>query len=104
MPRDTFEPESSFIAGDKVVIDGKIQTVETAGASSATELDKLPKLKPEPSAAEIISMMAALAATTPLVEQVLQNPLVPAVLQEAFIEPLPVIEWRIGNTHIKNPA
>jgi hypothetical protein len=76
MPRDTYQDDSD--AKDTAPIEIVENVAETFKA-----LDSLKKF-------------------TPVIEQVLQNPVVPAILAESKLEVIK--EWRIGSTHIKNPA
>jgi hypothetical protein len=89
MPRDTYQDDSD--ATDMSPID--LSTLNFVGPD-----DKL--------AESIASVEAeqALVAATPVVEAVLQSPVVPAVLAESNLKVEPIKEWHIGSTHIKNPA
>jgi hypothetical protein len=92
MPRDTYQDDSD--TKDTAPIEIVENVAETFKALDL--LAEISKIDAKMDCTEINS-------TSGMIDlQVLQNPVVPAILAESKLEVIK--EWRIGSTHIKNPA
>ena len=95
MPRDLYEPNeqlpASYVESYDKVLPSKLKTPDSTDINAGIG-----------GLAPFALALGDLDKTTPLVEAVLDNPAVVEKLAETNLTP--VREWRVGSTHIKNPA